>query len=47
MKLYKGRKAHLHFFLDVQKVFDTVWHDGVWLKLWELGVRGRMWRDNH
>ena len=31
-------------FLDVQKAFDTVWHDGVWFKLWELGVRGRMWR---
>ena len=30
-------------FLDVQKAFDTVWHDGVWFKLWELGVRGRMW----
>ena len=32
------------FFLDVQKAFDIVWHDGLWFKLWELGVRGRMWR---
>ena len=32
------------FFLDVQKAFITVWHDGLWFKLWELGVRGGMWR---
>ena len=32
------------FFLDVQKAFDTVWHDRLWFKLWELGIRRRMWR---
>ena len=29
------------FFLDVQKAYDTVWCNGLWVKLWDLG---RMWR---
>ena len=32
------------FFFDVQKAYDTVWRDGLWLKWWDLGVKGRMWR---
>ena len=32
------------FFLDVQIAYDTVWRDGLWLKLWDMGVKGRMWR---
>ena len=32
------------FFLDVQKNNnDIVWRDESWLKLWDLGVKGRMW----
>ncbi len=37
-------EGHLCFFLGVQKAFNTVWHDGLWFKLWEMGVRGKMWR---
>ena len=36
----EGKRTYA-FFFDVQKVFDTVWHDGLWFKLWALG---RMWR---
>ena len=31
-------------FLDVQKAYNTVWRDGLWLKLWDMGVKGKMWR---
>ena len=46
-ELVQGRlrenKHTYTFFLDVQKAYDTVWRDGLWLKLWDLGVKGRMW----
>ena len=49
-ELVQGRlrenKHTYAFFLDVQKAYDTVWRDGLWLKLWDLGVKGRMWRVN-
>ena len=39
----KEDKETYAFFLDVQKAYDTVWQDGLWLKLWDMGVKGRMW----
>ena len=36
----EGKKTYA-FFLDVQKAYDTVWRNGLWVKLWELG---KMWR---
>ena len=37
-KLVKGKlreKKHTYaFFLDVQKAYDTVWRDEIWLKFW-------------
>ena len=47
-ELVQGRlregKTKYAFFLDVQKAYDTVWHDGLWLKLLDMGVKGRIWR---
>jgi hypothetical protein len=38
-------KRHTYvFYLDVRKAFDSVWHDGLWCKLWDKGVRGKLWR---
>jgi hypothetical protein len=31
-------------FVDTYKAFPTVWHDGLFHKLWEKGVRGKMLR---
>ena len=42
-RLREGKKTYA-FFLDVQKAYDMVWRNGLWVKMWELGVRGIMWR---
>ena len=28
----------------VKPMIRYVWHDGLWEKLWDMGVKGRMWR---
>ena len=38
-----GRPTYLCF-VDFRKAFDTVWHDGLWRRLWESGVKGKAWR---
>ena len=40
----KTKQGTYAFFLDLSKAFDSVWRDGLWHKLWEMGVRGKMWR---
>ena len=42
-RLREDKKTYA-FFLDIQKAYDSVWHDGLWYKLWDMGVKGRMWR---
>ena len=37
-------KQTFAFFLDIRKAYDTVWRNGLWYKLWDMGVRGKMWR---
>ena len=30
-------------YIAIQKAYDTMWRDGLWYKLWDMGVKGRMW----
>ena len=39
----EGKKTYCAF-IDVKKAYDRVWRDGLWVRLWEAGVRGKMWR---
>lgn len=40
----RGNQKTFAFFLDVKKAYDSVWRPGLWKKLWDMGVRGRMLR---
>ena len=31
-------------FLDIKRAYDVVWREGLWERLWQCGMRGRMWR---
>ena len=42
VRLREDKKTYA-FFLDIRKAYDSVWHDGFWYKLRDMGVRGRMW----
>jgi hypothetical protein len=32
-------------FVDARKAYDTVWREGIFVKLYNMGVRGKMWRQ--
>ena len=38
-----NNKVFVSYF-DVSKAFDTVWINGLFFKLYEVGVRGKLWR---
>ena len=42
-ELVQGRlREGKTMYADVQKAYDMVWHDGLWLKLRNMGVKGRI-----
>ena len=42
-RLKEGKRTYA-FFLDIQKAYDTVWRNGLWVKLWDMRVKGKIWR---
>ena len=40
-RLQEGKKTFC-FFLDIKKAYDTVWRDGLWYKMWEMGIQGKL-----
>ena len=34
-------------YIDVRKAFDTVWREGNYVRLFDIGVQGKMWRQIH
>ena len=39
-----GRGRTIACFIDITKAYDSVWRDGLWHKLHECGIRGKMYR---
>jgi hypothetical protein len=37
-------KPTLLCFIDIKKAYDRVWRDGLWVRLADCGVKGKMWR---
>ena len=42
-RLREDKKTYA-FFSDIPKAYNSVWRDGLWYKLWDMGVKGRMGR---
>ena len=41
----REKKLETHCcFLDIKKAFPSVWRDGMWKRLLDIGIGGKMWR---
>ena len=43
----KAKSSTYLYGTDVYKAYDTVWRDGLFHRLWQAGIRGKMWRVLH
>ena len=45
LRMRRSRKKETHCaFLDIKKAYDTVHRDGIWKRLLDVGIRGKLWR---
>lgn len=45
--IYNGFNKNEHtaaLFIDIEKAYDSVWRDGLMMKLKEMGITGRIWQ---
>ena len=31
-------------YIDMRKVFESIWRNGLWYKIWNMGIKGKFWR---
>ena len=45
IRLQRHHKRGLHaMFVDIRKAYDRVHRTGLWIRLWECGIKSKMWR---
>ena len=40
---FNKKESTAALFIDIEKAYDSIWHEGLLYKLKELGIRGRVW----
>ena len=40
----RKKKTTFCSYIDLKKAFDSIWRNGLWVKLWNMGIKGKFWR---
>merc|ERR1711994_973140 len=40
----RQEKKNYCAYIDLKKAFDSIWRNGLWVKIWKMGIRGKFWR---